>query len=86
MADQRTEYVVLKFPTATGLGNQSSASPPQGLKMVGRAKASNADFAIREIAEKEGAGQYVAVPARSWVPRTVNVETVTAVSFAKESA
>lgn len=83
MADLRTEYVVLKFPAANG---PNQTSPSTGLKMVGRAKAPNADFAIREVAGKEGAGQYVAVPARSWVPRTVTVETKTAVSFAKDAA
>ena len=83
MADQRTEYVVLKFPAAN---SPNAVSSPQGLKMVGRAKAANADWAIREIAEKEGAGQYVAVPARSWQPRTVKVETRPIVSLAKDSA
>jgi hypothetical protein len=81
MADQRTDYIVLKFPAAN---SPNSVSSPQGLKMVGHAKAANADWAIREIAEKEGPGQYVAVPSRSWVPRTVNVETRPIVSFAKD--
>lgn len=84
MSDQRTEYIVLRFPDPP-MAN-SASSTQQGLKNVGRVKAPNADFAIREIAEKEGAGQYVAVPARSWVPRTVVVETKTAVTFAKASA
>lgn len=85
MADQRTEYVVLRFPPPISPATPNVSAEP-GLRMVGRTKAANGDFAIREIAEREGAGQYVAIPARSWIPRTVEVATVTHVSFAKDAA
>lgn len=85
MADQRTEYIVLKFPPATS--PNSSVPGLQGWKqMPGVTKAPNADFAIREVAAKEGAGRYVAVPSRSWVVRTVEVETKPIVRFAKAAA
>lgn len=77
-----TEYVVLKFPAPP---SQNMSANAAGIKMVGRSTAGNADIAIREVAAKEGAGQYVAVPARSWVPRTVEVETKPIVSFAKRA-
>jgi hypothetical protein len=34
------------------------------------------------VAEAKGAGEFVAVPARSWKPRTVTVEQKTAVRLA----
>lgn len=53
---------------------------------VGHASAASADQAIRIVAaasELPGSGsQLVAVPARSWKPRTATVETKTAVKLA----
>lgn len=40
-------------------------------------EARSAEQAVRLAAAEIGAGQYVAVPARSWQPVTVKVETQT---------
>ena len=62
-AKQPTSYVVL-VNDATGRWVEHETAIP----------AANADAAIRKIAA-ENPGVYVAVPARSWKPRTVTVET-----------
>lgn len=46
----------------------------------------SADAAIREVASsRTTSGTYVAVPARSWQPRTVEVEQTTKVSFKEQT-
>jgi hypothetical protein len=44
-------------------------------------EAASASAAIRTVAEKQGAGQYVAVPDRSWNPCAVTIETKTKVKL-----
>lgn len=43
--------------------------------------AASATQAIRAAADKFGDGHYVAVPARSWKPRSVKVETTKVVKL-----
>lgn len=67
-----TTYLVLYKP----IQQANSASTAQGWAERARVEASSADAAIRQYVEKASdQGQYVAVPARSWTPRTVKVET-----------
>jgi hypothetical protein len=66
-----TDYVVLK---KDGSGFWSLVS---GMDV----KARSARSAIREAADRDGEGEYVAIPYRSWRPVSVKVETKTALRF-----
>jgi hypothetical protein len=74
-----TAYRVLKFSAPPSVNNASSAQP--GYQDVGGVTAANAQAAIKTIAEKNGAGTYVAVPESSWKPVTVTVETQTVIKL-----
>jgi hypothetical protein len=65
-----TTYVILRK-----IGSEEQAQP-QWME-YGRAKAASSTAAIRECAgiDDQGAAEYVAVPARSWKPVKVTVET-----------
>lgn len=43
--------------------------------------ARSARSAIQAVVAQDGAGEYVAIPYRSWKPVTVTVETKTALKF-----
>jgi hypothetical protein len=85
----KTAYKVLKFPakpapiqTSGGATMATSGVPtPAGLQDVGTVEAQTANAAIRSVIDKHGAGQYVAVPARSWKPVTVTIEKTTVVKL-----
>ena len=72
-----TAYRVLKFPQKPDQNSANSVT--NGYQDVGGVKASNSGAAIRTIAEKAGAGTYVAVPESTWNPVTVTVETQTVI-------
>ena len=75
-----TDYLVLRKPPPLPANTAGAAAP--GWTEVGNIDASTADAAIKACAEKHGKGEYVAVPARSWKPRTVTVvKQVTEVRF-----
>lgn len=86
-AKTKTAYHVLKFPakpapiqTTSGATMATSGTPtPPGLQDIGEVEATNPNEAIKTVVEKHGAGQYVAVPARSWRPVKVTVEQTTVV-------
>jgi hypothetical protein len=69
-AEKGTTYVVLRK-----IGSEEQAQP-QWME-YGRAHAASSTAAIRECAgiDDQGAAEYVAVPARSWKPVKVTVET-----------
>ncbi len=71
-AEAGAEYVVL-IRTDARNSTLGTASTWQEVKTVA---ARSADAAVKEAAE-EVPGRYVAVPARSWSPRTVTVEQTT---------
>lgn len=73
----KTTYRVLKFPAPQNA--TSSSSVTNGYQDVGSVAATNAFAAIKILAEKAGAGTYVAVPDSSWKPVTVTVETQTVI-------
>jgi hypothetical protein len=64
----KTRYVVLR-------------ETEKGLEVLDAIDASSAEAAIKQFAEAQGAGTYVATPERSWTQRTVNVEQTVKVSF-----
>jgi hypothetical protein len=59
-----TDYLILKFDTETGTWKVSIST-----------EASSARRALSTAKVEEG--EYVAIPARSWKPLTVKVETTT---------
>jgi hypothetical protein len=68
-----TSYVVLR-KDITPANQPAAALVPWAA--VDTVAATSADAAIRQVVEKSGEnGQFVAVPARSWKPRKVTVET-----------
>lgn len=69
-----TQYVILRRDR-----DQGTADDPVGWQYHGQAEASGAERAIRSIEDLEP-GAYVAVPARSWRPLIVTVETTTRIS------
>ena len=73
-----TEYLILRSTTNTEAGQAAWED-------ITRETASSAQKAIRQAAERLGAdaphNHFVAVPARSWKPVTVKVETKTALKF-----
>ena len=73
-----TEYMILRSTTSTEAGQSAWED-------VTRVTASSAHTAIRQAAERVGAdvphNHFVAVPARSWKPVTVKVETKTQLKF-----
>ena len=74
----KTSYAVLR---ATGVN--SSDGPGDRVRAwetIAEVEAANAQDAIRQAA-KGAEGVYVAVPARSWQPVTVKVETRTVVKL-----
>lgn len=75
-----TKYRVLKFPEPQNTANASS-SFQQGFRDVGGTEAANANAAIRTVAEKAGAGKYVAIPESSWKPVEVTIEQQTVVKL-----
>lgn len=81
MTGKPTEYVVLR---RDDYGDGSTGGEKLAWTLVGYidgfVPAANADAAIRKAANDEE-GTYVAVPARSWQPRTVKVETQRKVSL-----
>lgn len=78
MAD--TAYLVLKQATSAERGPDSDH---ETWTPIGEFNAVGADAAIKACAEKNGKGEYVAVPARSWKPRKIaEVKQVTEVRFA----
>lgn len=80
----KTTYIVLKGPVKAP-ANTATTSGPNGWTRVGEVEATSAEAAIRTHAENistdgttlDGSGTYVAIPARSWKPTTVTVETKT---------
>jgi hypothetical protein len=72
-----TSYLVLRRDKLVKDG-----SPTGDWREFDFVNAASADAAIRAVAEAKGAGEFVAVPARSWKPRTVTVEQKTAVRLA----
>jgi hypothetical protein len=78
MAD--TAYLVLRSGTFTHKGAVDTTS---AWETLGTFSAPSSDLAIKACAEKNGKGEYVAVPARSWKPRKIaEVKQVTEVRFA----
>lgn len=76
-----TEYVVLAKIEAD---TESDSGSGWYILGTGTVTARSANAAIRErlgVAEGNPAGVFVAVPARSWKPVTVKVETKTALKF-----
>jgi hypothetical protein len=67
-----TEYVILAID---GADTTAGAASQNRWMEIGTAVAVNAQAAIKSVAE--GAGTFVAVPARSWKPMTRRVEQVT---------
>jgi hypothetical protein len=78
-----TEYVVLKEnsdPLPEDLQNYEFN--PRGFHVVHTVEARSATAAVRDwLKDGETEGTFVAVPARSWKPVTVKVETKTALKF-----
>jgi hypothetical protein len=64
---QPTEYVILRL-------RDESAGPGVWAES-GQSHGSSARAALHALASELGAGTYIAVPARSWQPLTVEVET-----------
>lgn len=64
-----TRYVVLKQLAADGEATVGAWDA------VDTVSAASATEAIRVTAETFGAGEYVAVPARSWKPRKAEIQT-----------
>lgn len=83
-----TAYRVLKFPAAVHQPNDhtSMSGDLDGYKDMGGTEATNAHAAVKIIAEKAGAGTYVAVPATSWKPVSVTVESVTVIKLGDPTA
>lgn len=82
-----TKYVVLKKHSppegSTATASASAAVTATGwLPFASPIEAVSSEAAIRQAAEKNGAGEYVAVPARSWAPQKVTVEQKAEVKFA----
>jgi hypothetical protein len=71
-----TEYVILKR-SQDGLG----WLPVRNAGGIEPRKARSAKAAIADTPEANEGGEFVAVPARSWKPVTVKVETKTALRF-----
>jgi hypothetical protein len=69
----RTEYVVLKRGLKPDL-EVTKLEQPETWVVAGHATEANSDAAIKKVAGDE-AGTYIAVPARSWQPKTLAVET-----------
>ena len=72
-----TEYVLFQF-------HKESPEVPGAWTEWTRMPARSAQSAIRQMLERSPesqTGQFVAVPARSWRPVTVKVETKTALKF-----
>lgn len=74
-----TSYLVLRKAVNTDLPPDPKAHLPMSWATVNEVSATSATAAIRavvaKIAEKDQAGTFVAVPARSWKPVTVNPQT-----------
>lgn len=66
---KRSTYVVLV------------GAPESGWVETNRVDAASAEAAIRRTADLQGEGKYVAIPARSWKPISVSVETKKVVSL-----
>lgn len=84
----KTEYVVLGrllasvYPSA-GIGATEACEDVDAWVELLRAEASNADTALKIVAETHtGYDVYVAVPTRSFQPKTPTVETRKIVKFA----
>jgi hypothetical protein len=69
IASKDTTYVVLK----AGEGDH--------WKVIGVYDNASAHAAVRDAAEEHGAGDYVAVPARSWKPVKATLEKTTVVKL-----
>lgn len=83
-----TEYLVLQsVPAHPALSSDEdevgfSVSDGPGWRSIKKVEARSADAAIRAVLNGyTGEGMFVAVPARSWKPVTVKVETKTALRF-----
>lgn len=83
-----TEYLVLQsVPAHPALPAEEgettySFTEDLGWRAVGKVEARSAESAIRALLNgRETFGSFVAVPARSWKPVTVKVETKTALKF-----
>jgi hypothetical protein len=68
---QGTEYIVLKHQAEP---HESGGDGLHHWIVVGRASGMNAQTAIKKAAT--GEGTFVAIPARSWQPKTRKVEKV----------
>lgn len=77
-----TEYIVLKKEIPAGNTTASTSLPNTCWQILaGTYEGSSAEVAIKAAAEKNGAGEYVAVAARSWNPKRVAVEQRTEVKI-----
>lgn len=83
-----TEYLVLQSTPAHPVlavekgETVTSFNEDLGWRAVGKVEARSSESAIRQLLDgKEAEGSFVAVPARSWKPVTVKVETKTALKF-----
>lgn len=62
-----TEYVILRL--------LDQLEHPGGWMECGRSSGSSGRAALHALADELGEGTYIAVPARSWQPLTIAVET-----------
>jgi hypothetical protein len=78
-----TEYVILSRGTTETQGDETGTTFSGGYQIRARVKARGVRAALTAfLSDKQDAtGEYVAVPARSWKPVTVKVETKTALKF-----
>lgn len=84
LEESQSEAVVEgKKPSGTG-GYVVLSKNESGWEVVTTMAGSSAGQAVRKVAESKGAGTYVAVPARSWQPLTVRVETETRLRVEEE--
>jgi hypothetical protein len=78
---EKTTYVVLRCSRAAAKIGDSQTATAETWEVVARdVAAASAEAAIKAHSEKQpdsAAGIYVAVPARSWKPSSVKVETQT---------